>query len=203
LLNDQSLRSRGKVNFFYNWNGAKMKMTLREVNVDELQILINLYEKYAYEWSQYVPEDVNEFGLYCDERYDFDCFMQADRKCIAYFIEADDKLAGFALIHDMPEVTDEKIDYCLCDFFVMHKYRRLGIGRKAVFEIFDRQRGRWHLYYSPKNTASAYFWGKAIDEYMAGQYRLVKSHPQCIYSDGTLGDAVFFDNTEREKSHSA
>jgi len=173
-----------------------MKVILRKVNVDEKQVLINLYEKYAYEWTQYNPNDVNKSGLYCDERYDFDCYMQADRKCGAYFIEVDDKLAGFALIYDIPEVNDEKIDYYLSEFFVMHKYRRLGVGRKAVIEIFDRQRGKWHLYYNPKNTASVYFWSKVIDEYMDSQYKLVKSHPQCTYSDGTLGDAIFFDNTE-------
>jgi predicted acetyltransferase len=103
-------------------------------------------------------------------------------------------LAGFALIYDIPEIKDEETDYIIIDFFVMYKYRRLGIGRKAVFEIFDRHRGKWYTYYNPKNTASVYFWGKVIDEYTDGRYKLVKSHPQCIYSDGTLGDAVFFDN---------
>ena len=174
-----------------------MKITLREVTVDEKQILINLYEKYAYVWSQYNPNDVNKSGLYVDERYDFDCYMQADRKCVAYFIEVDDNLAGFALIYDIPEFDNEKIDFVMEEFFVMYKYRRLGIGKKAVFEILDRHRGKWYLYYHQKNTASVYFWGKVIDEYMNGRYKLVRSHPQCTYSDGTLGDAVFFDNTER------
>ena len=160
-------------------------------------MLINLYEKYAYEWTQYNPRDVNKSGLYTDERYDFDCYMQADRKCVAYFIEVDDNLAGFALIYDKPEFEDEETDYIINEFFVMYKYRRLGIGRKAVFEILDKQRGKWCLYYNPKNTASVQFWGNVIHDYMDGRYKLVKSHPQCIYSsDGTLGDAVFFDNTE-------
>ena len=169
-----------------------MEIILREVKVDEKQTLINLYEKYSYEWSQYNPRDVNKSGLYCDERYDFDCYMQTERKCIAYFIEVDDNLAGFALIYDIPEIEDIEVDYIINEFFVMYKYRRLGVGRKAVYEILDRQKGKWFLYYNPKNISSVHFWNNAINEYTGGTFELIKSYPNTEYEDGTLADVFFF-----------
>jgi len=40
-----------------------MKVTLRKAELDDREILLNLLEKYGYEFSQYQKNNVNKLGL--------------------------------------------------------------------------------------------------------------------------------------------
>lgn len=166
-----------------------MKVELRPVNLNEREILSNLLEKYNYEFSQWDLRDVNDLGLYGYQYLDY--YWNEDQRW-AYFILADGKLAGFALVNDLPEVADRDTDYQLAEFFVMYKYRRLGVGRRAVFQLFDEHKGRWQLKRHPKNLASARFWDRVINDYTDGSFELVIAYPDTEYDDGSLGDVYFF-----------
>jgi len=170
-----------------------MNVLLREVQLAEREILANLFEKYNYEFSQYDNRDVNKLGLYGYQYLDY--YWVEDRRW-AYFIEADGNLAGFVMVNDFPEAEDTETDFSVSEFFVMYKYRRQGIGKRAFFMAADLHRGRWQLKRHPKNTGSVYFWDNAVDEYTKGEYKLVKSYPNSEYEDGTLGDIFFFDNID-------
>ena len=111
-------------------------------------------------------------------------------------IKVDGKLAAFAMISDYPEVPEETTDYCLSEFFVMHKYRRGGVGRKAVNLVLDKHHGKWQLKRHPHNTVSVKFWDNVVSEYTRGNYRLVRAYPnnEVDYEDGTPADVFFFEN---------
>ena len=52
-----------------------------------------------------------------------------------------EKIAGLILISDYPEVPEESTDFCLSEFFIMHKYRRVCCGdyiipKKEVIALF-------------------------------------------------------------------
>lgn len=160
---------------------------------EERNIMMNLLEKYLYEFSQWEKTDVNDDGLYGYEY--LDCYFEEERR-FPYFIKVDGKLAGFILISDYPEVTEENTDYCLSEFFIMNKYRRKGYGKEAVFKILDMHRGKWQLKRHPHNIASVHFWNKVINEYTKGNYRLVEKYPnkEVDYEDGTAADVFFFEN---------
>lgn len=165
-----------------------MKVEIRLVGVKEKEILRNLLEKYLYEFSQWDGHDVNALGLY---GYDYlDEYWTAKNRW-AFFIHADGKLAGFAMVNDYPEV-DEETDYTLSEFFVLHKYRRCGVGSEAAKQIFARFKGRWRLMRHPANLASVYFWDRVVRENAKGDYRLVRAHEEAVYHDGTHGDVFFF-----------
>jgi predicted acetyltransferase len=166
-----------------------MKVELKQVSVDEKEILKNLLEKYDYEFSQWDKRDVNKLGLY---GYQYLDYYWTDDKRWAYFILVDDKLAGFAMVIDLPEVDDRDTDFQMAEFFVLYKYRRSGVGKQALFKVLDIHKGRWQLKRHPSNTASVYFWDKVIHEYTNGEYELVKSYPRTEYDDGTLADVFFF-----------
>lgn len=168
-----------------------MKVELRPVHLDEREILSHLMEKYNYEFSQWDLRDVNDLGLYGYQYLDY--YWNEERRW-AYFILADDKLAGFALVNDLPEVDDRETDYQLAEFFVMYKYRRLGVGRRAVFQLFDEHKGRWQLKRHPKNLAAARFWDRVINDYSDGSFELVIAYPGTAYHDGSLGDVYFFNS---------
>lgn len=167
-----------------------MKIDIIPVGVEDKEILRNLLEKYDYEFSQYDDRDVNKLGLY---GYDYLDNYWTEKNRWAFFITVDDKLAGFAMVNDFPE-TKEKTDYSLAEFFIMHKYRRMGIGKYAAKRVFDMFKGSWQLKRHPKNLASVHFWDSVVSEYTNNNYRLVIAYPETEYDDGTLGDIFFFDN---------
>ena len=169
-----------------------MQVTLRRVESNTESALINLMEKSEYEFSQYHRWDVKKdglYGCYFEEEY-----REENGKYTAFFIEADNKLAGFVMIGDGGVSGDKETDYQVNELFVMHKYRRLGIGKQVLFKILDTYKGTWKVTYHPNNAASALFWEKIADEYTDGKYELIKSHPHEDYSyaDGTLGDVIYF-----------
>ena len=167
-----------------------MNIELKRVNVEDKEILKNLLEKYNYEFSQWDNRDVNKLGLY---GYNYLDYYWTEEKRWAFFIVVDGNLAGFAMVNNYPEANEET-DYSLAEFFVMYKYRRLGVGKFAAMKVFDMFHGKWQLKRHPKNINSVEFWNKVVSEYTAGKYRLVESYPNASYEDGTLGDIFFFEN---------
>ncbi len=164
-----------------------MNFELVPVGEDEKEILRNLMEKYLYEFSQYEKSDVNGLGLY-GYSY-FDNYWTEENRW-AFFLKADGKLAGFAMVNDYPEAGQS--DYCMSEFFVMHKYRRCGLGRWAALELFKRFPGAWQLKRHPKNIPSVHFWNQVVSDYTGGKYRLEEGREDVAYEDGTPGDVFFF-----------
>ncbi|MDR1002864.1 MAG: GNAT family N-acetyltransferase [Oscillospiraceae bacterium] len=166
-----------------------MNFELVPVQKDEKQILANLLEKYDYEFSQYDLRDVNKLGLY---GYDYlDCYWTEPNRW-AFFIKVDGTLAGFAMVNDYPELAELPADYHMSEFFVLYKYRRLGVGKLTAFKLFDMFSGTWALRRHPHNIPSVCFWDKIVSEYTKGNYTLYESYKDADYEDGTLGDAFYF-----------
>ena len=160
-----------------------MEVEIVEIKEEEKEVLLNLIEKYLYEFSQWEKTDVNVEGNYGYEY--LDCYFEEENR-YPYFIKVDGKLAGFAMISDYPEVPEETTDYCLSELFVMHKYRRGGVGRKAVNSVLVKHHGKWQLKRHPHNTVSVKFWyylicntdGKDnLSHYRIDRMRQVAMHP--------------------------
>lgn len=166
-----------------------MNIQVVPVSIEEKEILKNLLEKYDYEFSQYDGRDVNALGLY---GYDYLDHYWVEQNRYAFFIKVDGKLAGFVMINDYPEVVSDT-QYTLSEFFVMHKYRKLGVGRHAAYHVFDKFKGKWQLKRHPKNLSSVYFWNAIVKDYTKGKYTFIEAHPEAAYDDGTLGDVFVFE----------
>jgi predicted acetyltransferase len=167
-----------------------MNIEIVQVSKNEKEILRNLLEKYNYEFSQYDNNDVNELGLY---GYDWlDCYWTEEKRW-AYIIKYNNKIAGFMMINDYQETPGIKTDYSMAEFFIMYKYRRMGIGKHAVKYAFDKYKGKWQLKRHPKNIGSVYFWNKIIKEYTKGEYKLLENNENAKYEDGTNGDIFIFE----------
>ena len=171
-----------------------MNIELRSIQLNEKEILSNLWEKYDYEFSQYDNSDVNELGLYGGK--DLDWYWKRGEKW-GYFVIVDGNLAGFVMISNAPEVDGVEADWQIGEFFIMYKYRRKGVGRQAFFLVLDKHKGKCQLRRHPKNTGTVYFWDSVINEYTKGKYELIKSSPKAVYSDGTRGDVFVFYSDNR------
>lgn len=168
-----------------------MEFKLVPVREEQREILSNLLEKYDYEFSLYDKRDVNDLGLYGYIYLDY-YWTQEGR--YAYFIKVSGKLAGFVMVSDMPVVKERDADHQISEFFVMNKYRGMGLGKKTFFRILDTHRGKWQLKLHPENKTSLNFWENVINEYTFGKYEHVKGYPGIKYSDGTPADVYFFES---------
>jgi predicted acetyltransferase len=165
-----------------------MEIELKGVAVKEKEILNNLLEKYNYEFSQYDKIPFDENGLF-HYRYLDNYWTDPDRH--AYFIVAEDKLAGFVLINKHPE-CNRPIDWAIAEFFVSYNYRRSGVGTTVVNKLFDQYKGYWHIKYHPNNIASALFWNKIASRASNGNYETLRGDED--YFDGTEAKVLFFKN---------
>jgi predicted acetyltransferase len=167
-----------------------MRITVDLVKRDEMEILRNLLEKYRYEFSQYDDTDVNNLGLY---GYDYFDNYWTEENRYPFFIKADGQLAGFAMINDYPDIKID-MDYSMAEFFIMYKYRKLGVGKYAAKYIFNKLKGKWQLKLHPKNIISEKFWIKIIDEYTNGNYEITRNAPEAVCDGGALGHVIIFQN---------
>ena len=166
-----------------------MNMELVPIKIEEKEILRNLMEKYLYEFSQYTLWDVNPLGLY---GYGYIDHYWTEKGRWPYFVKVDGKIAGFVMVNDFRE-ADAATDYTMSEFFIVYKYRRHGIGRKAAYAVIQEHPGVWQLKYHPKNIASAKFWNGIVGDLTDGNYQKLEAFPGCDYDDGTPGTILVFD----------
>jgi predicted acetyltransferase len=81
----------------------------------------------------------------------------------------DGKLAGFALVDK--EVVIERSQRSLTKFFLLRKYRRQGIGRRAAARIFKLLPGHWEVRVIAANTPAQAFWRALSNTISKGKYR--------------------------------
>lgn len=146
-----------------------MDVTLQLMGVDEKSLLIRLTELYNYEFSQFSNDDVNEYGYYGYSHID-DYWNEEGR--FPYLIRVDGKIAGFALICPHCNYRREQNARCFGEFFVMLKYRRMGIGLKVATQLFDKHRGPWEICFWKNNLPASQFWKKVVEKYTNNHYRI-------------------------------
>src|SRR6185312_7703806 len=135
--------------------------------------LANLFQLYAYDWSELLPLDVRGDGRFPDEL--FAKYATEDAERHAFLLYAAERLTGFAIVAERSRLTGEAGVCDMEEFFVLRRYRRHGLGRAAALATFDRFAGRrWEVRQRDGNPAATAFWRKVIDSYTAGNYREVQ-----------------------------
>lgn len=129
-----------------------------KVSSEQKETLANLMQFYRYDSSEFNDDEIDSTGKLGLGKY-FDAYwLEAERH--PFFIQYVDKLIGFALVREI-----SKENYSIAEFFVMRKYRRLGFGKQAAFQLFDMFRGKWHIAQEENNIAAQTFWKSIIQEY--------------------------------------
>lgn len=126
-----------------------------EVRIAELgtkPTLWRLLQLYAYEFSEFTHQIIDEDGEYSYRWFDA-YWTDPDR--FPYLITTESGLAGFALVlagspHDMAE------------FFVLSTLRRAGVGVHAARQLFELHPGAWQVRQMAANTHANAFWHRAI-----------------------------------------
>ena len=139
---------------------------------DDYPTVRNLVRFYVYDFTEFCGWDCPESGLF-DGSDDLRCYWgwtpenpaynwPPEWKGFPFLVRVDGKLAGFALVRQM---SDNPPSYDMGEFFVLRKYRRLGVGRYVARAMFDRFRGHWQVKQLGCNRPAQAFWRRVIKDY--------------------------------------
>ena len=84
-----------------------------------------------------------------------------------FFINAGGQRAGFLLVR---EVLDEGVIH-MSEFFIQQEFRRSGVGRAALREVWRRLPGSWELQVHSLNGPASEFWPRCIEALCEGPVR--------------------------------
>lgn len=149
-----------------------MNIEIIPVLEEEKTILGHLIELYEYDFSEFQNTDVNSLGLYGYSYLDY--YWTEDRR-FPYFIKVDGKLVGFVMVCDYCYVSKDKETLFMSEFFVMRKYRKLGIGKIAAKKVFNMHKGKWELTVHPKNPGAIKFWDNVIEDCVGKNYKVFEN----------------------------
>lgn len=144
-----------------------MQVCLKRITIKDRVIFEHLWDLYSYDFSLYNNEDVMPQGSY--DFYYSDDFFESDSKA-CFFIMADGNIAGFVSCSSSCYLLTGGDDRCIVDFFVMNKYRKGGVGRKAAYLIFDSYKTNWEVVQYDNNEISKKFWESVINDYTNSHY---------------------------------
>jgi predicted acetyltransferase len=123
-------------------------------------VVANLFELYAHDFSEFHDVEPGEDGRFGFSKLPL---YWSDPKRRAFLIQCRGKLAGFALVKQGSEVTEDDSVWDMAEFFVLRRYRRDGVGTEAARQIWTRYPGRWEVRVMEANKAAQAFWTRAIE----------------------------------------
>lgn len=132
---------------------------LTRISEDDKLVLRNLLHLYLYDLSEFKRSDVNGHGFFEYPRLDQ---YWTDNTCHPFFILVQGHIAGFVLIYQNDSSTERRS--VISEFFVMRKYRRMGVGRYAARSALELFPGAWEVSEIPENLPSQVFWRMVIQD---------------------------------------
>lgn len=139
-------------------------MYLKRIDKSEEEKLNKLLQLYLHDLSyDFKIEFDSKTGLYLYNKLD-KYFNKSGNH--AYFIKIDDDIIGFVFVDKLND------GMCVQEFFVMNNYKRLGIGSKIAFNLFDKFKGNWIVKAVPLSLRAENFWKSTINKYIKGNYKV-------------------------------
>ncbi|KJB86260.1 hypothetical protein AZ66_19890 [Paenibacillus sp. E194] len=144
-------------------------MSVVKVELNQKIILKHLMTLFLHDLSEFNEEQEfnQESGL-----FEFDAFEWFFEKegLFPFFIKHEDDIIGFILLQSSPYTNPERYDYLINSFFILKKYRRKGLGKQAVQDLFQQCPGRYAIGQLSNNIPAIQFWRK-IYEYMNVEFQ--------------------------------
>jgi predicted acetyltransferase len=124
-----------------------------------LQKLAQLYtHDFSEFWTGTLRGDLNADGSF--DPYPMDEYW-VDPNLSASLIWHDKVLAGFALVNGETH-SGEPAERNMAEFFILRKYRGIGVGRQAATLLFKDHPGTWEVAVARKNIRACEFWSAII-----------------------------------------
>ncbi len=133
--------------------------------------LTNVYPFYLHDLSEFENSyyTLDDRGLWSPDH--LPSWLAEDTDHPLLLLESGRRV-GFALVNQAPSPhLGPGIDFRMSEFFVLRADRGRGIGRRAVFALFDRFRGKWEISELPRNAPAIRFWRGVIGEYGSSRHQ--------------------------------
>ncbi|HYZ92490.1 MAG TPA: GNAT family N-acetyltransferase [Actinomycetota bacterium] len=156
-------------------------------------VIENLAQLYQYDFSEMSRRDlerghhgnVKDDGLF--HNIDFDWYYGKPEHH-EFIVRVDGYLAGFVLVAPGRSFRDpDETVVWVDEFFVMRKYRRLGVGEHVARSMFDRFDGTWQVAQMSINLDAQVFWRGVIGRYTNENYE-----ERWFDDDNWLGPVQYF-----------
>jgi len=145
-----------------------MSFILRKASKEDKTAIENLMQFYIYDFTEFIKYDVEDNGLFAPYPHLEDYWREEINK-FPYIIKKEDKYVGFVLVKLIE--SEERSYFSIAEFFIMKKYRRLGIGKAIAVQLFDLHNGQWEVYQKDSNKPAQLFWKNVIKEYTKGRFK--------------------------------
>ena len=131
------------------------EISLELAHKDQKELMKNLMALYLHDLSSYVDDlEINQEGFL---EYDgLDLFWEK-KELIPLLIHYKGNVIGFVLLAS-PPYAPKGIDICIHEFFILRKYRKLGLGTKAIEELMQQYKGKYYVMQLEKNKPALEFW---------------------------------------------
>src|SRR5882724_5723307 len=139
------------------------EIVLDVATVADATLLSNLLELYAHDLSAAFPN----VELGADGRFGYDklpLYWSEPERRFPFLLRCDGRVAGFALVTRGSPASDDPSVLDVAEFFVLRRYRRSGVGRRAAILLWNRLPGSWVVRVSEGNLGALPFWTRVIAE---------------------------------------
>jgi predicted acetyltransferase len=137
-----------------------MKVKIVPIKIDDRNVLKEMLYEYEKEMLGGEPSEYKYLDSYWQKPNRF-----------PFFIEVDEKIAGFVLINDYNLVN--KNGKNIAEFYIRKEFRRNGVGKMTAIKVFDIFKGNWEIRELKDNIEGQFFWRKVIDKYTNGNFKEV------------------------------
>ena len=144
-----------------------MNIELLEPGPDDIPALRRLMQLYLYDLGSLDGWDIADDGTYGNADRIETFWTDTDRH--RYLVKVDGKLSGFILTRAGTYFSGDEARE-ISEFFILQKYRRLGVGRNVASRIFAGFAGTWEVAVIKSNTPAQHFWRAVIADYTGGDY---------------------------------
>ncbi|MCY9764377.1 GNAT family N-acetyltransferase [Paenibacillus alvei] len=138
-----------------------MNIEITQINKDQKELFLNLYNFYLYDLSEYTGDELRDDGMFDPTN----TYLYLERsELFPYFIKKNGRIIGFVLVCSPPFV-DENIDFAIQELFVLRKYRGKNIAKQAVELVLGALEGIIRVEQVKANNSAVRFWNKFYEEH--------------------------------------
>ena len=131
--------------------------------IDQRSVLENLIQFYVYAFTEYVKVPLDPTGRF---EYSQLPLYWIDPNRYPFIISIEERLAGFALVKNCSEFSENPAVWDMAEFFVMRGERGRGVGHAAAQQIWQRLSGPWEVRVLPTNCRALRFWRESIARFL-------------------------------------
>ncbi|MGA8029370.1 MAG: GNAT family N-acetyltransferase [Bryobacteraceae bacterium] len=129
---------------------------------DQELTLANLLQLYIHDFSEF-----HHLELEADGRFGYEhlplYWLEPNRH--PFLLKINGELAGLVFVKKASAVSSEGTVWEVAEFFIVHGYRRRGIGTAVAHEVWRRFPGLWQVRVMESNHAAHQFWERAISAF--------------------------------------